>query len=309
MVVCGTAYPEGEQGLNIGRQIAVKVGLPLSVAGITVNQFCASSQQAVMMIADALACGKGEIGLAVGLEHMARVPQGGYNPWFDPELAEKNFYISMGDTAEVLAREGEISREDQEAFAMESHRKALYAALCDLVDEFLDDLGDDENFCISELPEKYRLRYDGLFRRRFLVTLLTVGYKLALPEPLAPLPSCTAEELALHILIEQAKNQLQAEAIEPDFSLFEGLAFQDGDYEVLYDMSIDGIEDALSGGQHVIMQSHGFQMRSLQFSMNLGERLSQTDFHEPSRTSAGTSFAWTFHKKATIRSQSSASVS
>ena len=129
----------------------------------------------------------------------------------------------------------------------ESHRKPLYSALCDLVDEFLDDLGDDDNFSISELPQKYRLRYDGLFRRRFLVTLVTVGYKLAAPKPLAPLPSCTAEELALHILIEQAKNQLQAEAIAPDFSLFVSLAFQDLDFEVLYDMSVDGIEDTTVG--------------------------------------------------------------
>ncbi len=127
MVVAGTAYPEGEQGLNIGRQVAIKCGFPVSVAGITVNQFCASSQQAVMMIADALACGKGDIGLALGIEHMARIPQGGFNPAFDPDLYEKNFYISMGDTAENLAREGSISRDDQEAFAMDSHRKALRA--------------------------------------------------------------------------------------------------------------------------------------------------------------------------------------
>ncbi|MGE0711140.1 MAG: acetyl-CoA C-acyltransferase [Planctomycetota bacterium] len=127
MVVCGTAYPEAEQGLNVGRQIAMKAGLPLSVAGITVNQFCASSQQAVMMISDALACGKGDIGIAVGLEHMSRVPQGGYNPAYDPELFERNFYISMGMTAENLAKEGPISREDQEAFAIESHKKALAA--------------------------------------------------------------------------------------------------------------------------------------------------------------------------------------
>jgi hypothetical protein len=79
------------------------------------------------------------------------------------------------------------------------------------------------------------------------VTVLTVGYKLALPEPLAPLPSCTAEELALHILIEQAKNQLRAEAIESDFSLFVSLAFQDLDFEVLYDMAMDGIEDTTVG--------------------------------------------------------------
>jgi acetyl-CoA acyltransferase len=127
MVVAGTAYPEGEQGLNLGRQIAIKMGLPNSVAGITVNQFCASSQQAVMIIADALAVGKGEAGLAFGVEHMARIPQGGYNPAFDPELYEKNFYIPMGDTAEVLAKEMEISRDDQEAFAINSHEKALAA--------------------------------------------------------------------------------------------------------------------------------------------------------------------------------------
>ena len=67
----------------------------------------------------------------------------------------------------------------------ESHSKALYATLCDLVDEFLDDIGDDENFSISELRQKYRLHYNGLFRHKFLVTLLTVGYKLALPNPLS----------------------------------------------------------------------------------------------------------------------------
>jgi len=127
MVVAGTAYPEGENGLNIARQIGVKVGLPLSVAGITVNQFCASSQQAAMLIHDALALGKGRAGVAVGLEHMARVPQGGYNPYFDPELYERNFYIGMGGTAENLAKDDQISREDQEAFAMDSHRKALAA--------------------------------------------------------------------------------------------------------------------------------------------------------------------------------------
>ena len=127
IVVAGTAYPEGEQGLNIGRQIALKIGLPVSVAGVTVNQFCASSQQAVMMIADAIAVGKGEAGLAFGLEHMARVPQGGFNPSFDAELYEKNVYIPMGDTAEVLAKEYSIPRDAQEEFAMGSHRKALAA--------------------------------------------------------------------------------------------------------------------------------------------------------------------------------------
>ena len=67
----------------------------------------------------------------------------------------------------------------------ENHRKALYATLCDLVDEFLDDICDDENFSTSELRQKYRAHYNGLFRRKFLVTLLTVGCKLALPNPLS----------------------------------------------------------------------------------------------------------------------------
>jgi len=127
MVVAGTAYPEGEQGLNIARLIALKCGFPVSVAGVTVNQFCASSQQAAMIIHDAMALGKGDAGLAVGLEHMARVPQGGFNPSLDSELYERNVYIGMGDTAEVLAEEFSIPRDAQEAFAMRSHEKALKA--------------------------------------------------------------------------------------------------------------------------------------------------------------------------------------
>ena len=127
MVVAGTAYPEAEQGLNVARLIGLKTGFPVSVAGVTVNQFCASSQQAVMILHDAMALGKGDAGLAVGLEHMARVPQGGFNPSLDRELHERNVYIGMGDTAEVLATELKISRDDQEAFAMRSHEKALQA--------------------------------------------------------------------------------------------------------------------------------------------------------------------------------------
>jgi len=126
-VTCGCAFPEAENGMNVARQIAVKAGLPDSVAGTTVNQFCASSQQALMMLADAFAVGKGEIGIAVGIEHMTRVPMGGYNPFFDKELKEKEFYMGMGATAEKLAVEANISREEQESFSMDSHRKALAA--------------------------------------------------------------------------------------------------------------------------------------------------------------------------------------
>ncbi|MGC4121910.1 MAG: thiolase family protein [Myxococcales bacterium] len=126
-LAAGCAFPEGENGLNLARQIVVKSGLPISVAATTVNQFCASSQQALMVLADALAVGKGDIAIVVGLEHMVRVPMGGYNPAYDKELAELGFYMGMGDTAELLAKEGSISREAQEAFSAESHVKALKA--------------------------------------------------------------------------------------------------------------------------------------------------------------------------------------
>jgi acetyl-CoA acyltransferase len=127
MVTCGCAFPEAENGMNIARQIGVKAGLPDTVAAATVNQFCASSQQAVMMLADAFAVGKGDIGIAVGIEHMTRVPMGGFNPFFDRELKEKQYYMGMGNTAELLAKEGGISREEQEVFSIESHKKALAA--------------------------------------------------------------------------------------------------------------------------------------------------------------------------------------
>jgi acetyl-CoA acyltransferase len=126
-VVVGCAFPEAENGLNIGRALVIKAGLSQGTAGVTVNQFCASSQAALMMIADAIACGKGDIGIVVGVEHMSRVPMGGFNPMYDKELAEAQFYMGMGDTAENLAKDLDISRDDQDAFAAASHEKALAA--------------------------------------------------------------------------------------------------------------------------------------------------------------------------------------
>lgn len=123
----GVAFPEAENGLNLARALVVKAGLPQTIAGSTVNQFCGSSQQSTMMLADALAVGKGDIAISVGLEHMTRVPMGGFNPMYDPELVEKDFYIGMGKTAENLAVDGAISREEQEDFSARSHEKALAA--------------------------------------------------------------------------------------------------------------------------------------------------------------------------------------
>ena len=130
----------------------------------------------------------------------------------------------------------------------ESHREALHTALCLLVDDFLNDPEYDEPLFITALPSKYLLQYDGGFRRKFLVTLLTVGYKLAQAEPPVPLFSCTAEELGLHVLIEEAREGLKTQGIEPEFSEFEDQAFQDDmDIKILYDMALDGIEDTPAG--------------------------------------------------------------
>lgn len=123
----GCAFPEGENGFNIARAIVIKSGLPISLAGATVNHFCASSQLSTMILADMIAVGKGDIGISVGLEHMRHVPMGGFNTYYDKELYQKGFYISMGETAENLARELNITREEQEEFAIRSHRKALKA--------------------------------------------------------------------------------------------------------------------------------------------------------------------------------------
>ena len=130
----------------------------------------------------------------------------------------------------------------------ESHREALHNALCLLVDDFLDDPNYDEHLMVNALPPKYLHRYNGGFRRIFLVALITVGYKLAQALPPVPLLSCTAEELGLHVLIEEAREGLKEKGIESDFSEFEDQAFQeDMDIKILYDMALDGIEDSQVG--------------------------------------------------------------
>ncbi len=130
----------------------------------------------------------------------------------------------------------------------ESHREALHDALCLLVDDFLNDPDYHEPLLITALPSRYLHRYSGAFRRKFLVALLTVGYKLALPEPPVPFLTCSAEELALYVLIEEAREGLKANGTESDFSEFEDRAFQDDmDIGILYDMALDGVEDTTVG--------------------------------------------------------------
>ncbi len=126
-VVLGCAFPEGPQGMIMGRSVAVLAGIPKEAGAKVVNRFCGSSMDAVHQLSTAIESGDIEVGIAIGVEDMFSVPMGGFAPDFHPELAELEFYIGMGDTAENLAKEGNISREDQEEFSINSHKKALKA--------------------------------------------------------------------------------------------------------------------------------------------------------------------------------------
>ena len=126
-LVLGCAFPEGPQGMLMAKGVAILAGLPETVGGSVVNRFCGSSMDAVHQISSRIETGDIEMGIAVGIEDMFSVPMGGFNPDFHPKLAEQEYYIGMGETAEILAREGSISRDEQEEFAIKSHEKALDA--------------------------------------------------------------------------------------------------------------------------------------------------------------------------------------
>jgi acetyl-CoA acyltransferase len=128
-LVLGCAFPEGEQGFNLARLIVNIAGLPITVAGTTVNRFCGSSMQAIHQAAGAIQMNAGHVFICAGVESMSRIPMGGFNPLPNPVLA-KNYpqaYISMGETAENLSKKYKIPREEQEAFALSSQRKAAAA--------------------------------------------------------------------------------------------------------------------------------------------------------------------------------------
>ncbi len=123
----GCAFPEGPQGMIMGRSVAVLAGLPDTVPGKVTNRFCGSSMDTLHQLSTAIEVGDMDCAIAVGVEDMFSVPMGGFSPDFHPELAEQEFYIGMGETAENLAKDLDISREDQEEFALASHQKALTA--------------------------------------------------------------------------------------------------------------------------------------------------------------------------------------
>lgn len=128
-LIVGCAFPEAEQGFNVGRLIGLLAGLPISVAGMTVNRFCGSSMQSIHIAAGQIQLDAGDVFIAAGVESMTRVPMLGFNPMPNPVLqAKQHAYISMGDTAENVAGRWHISREQQEAFAVRSQQRAAAAA-------------------------------------------------------------------------------------------------------------------------------------------------------------------------------------
>ena len=128
-VIMGCAFPEAEQGLNIGRNAWLQAGLPIEVPGVTVNRFCSSGLQAVGFAGMQIMSGMGDIMFAGGVESMSRVPGGGNKPMFGEALmdASPDAFLSMGLTAENVASRFNVSRDDQNAFAVQSHDRALAA--------------------------------------------------------------------------------------------------------------------------------------------------------------------------------------
>ena len=130
-IVCGCAIPEGQQGLNVARIGAVLAGLPTSIGGITVNRFCASGLSAVAMAADRIRVGEADVMIAAGVESMSMVPMMGNSPSLSPSIFERDGDVGiaygMGLTAEKVAQQWKVSREAQDAFALESHRRAIAA--------------------------------------------------------------------------------------------------------------------------------------------------------------------------------------
>ncbi len=130
-VIAGCAMPEAEQGMNVARVALLLAGLPNTVSGLTINRFCSSGLQAVALAADRIRLGEADVMIAAGTESMSMIPMGGNKPSFSPDIFRNDniaIGFGMGITAEKVAAQWNVSREQQDLFAAESHRRALHAA-------------------------------------------------------------------------------------------------------------------------------------------------------------------------------------
>jgi acetyl-CoA acyltransferase len=128
-VVMGCAMPEAEQGMNVARAAAIRAGLPVETSAMTINRFCSSGLQSIAIAADRIRTGGADVIVAGGLETMSLIPMGGHIIRPNPYLVEHypDFYLNMGLATENVARKYEVSREEQDAFALQSHRRAAAA--------------------------------------------------------------------------------------------------------------------------------------------------------------------------------------
>ena len=140
----------------MAKGVSILAGIPETAGGAVINRFCGSSMDALHQISTKIESGDIEIGIASGVEDMFSVPMGGFNPDFHPTLAEHEYYIGMGETAENLARKGNISRQNQEEFSIESHQKALNAWGKGNFDNEVTPITNEDNEVVSkdEAPRK-----------------------------------------------------------------------------------------------------------------------------------------------------------
>jgi acetyl-CoA acyltransferase len=128
-VIMGCAMPEAEQGMNVARAASIRAGLPVETSAMTINRFCSSGLQSIAIAADRVRTGAAEVIVAGGLETMSMIPMGGHIIRPNPYLVEHypDFYLNMGLATENVARKYEVSREEQDAFALRSHQRAAAA--------------------------------------------------------------------------------------------------------------------------------------------------------------------------------------
>jgi len=177
-IMCGCAFPEAEQGLNIGRIAGQMAGFPDSVSGATVNRFCASGLEAIALASARIQMGWSEITMGAGVESMSFVPMGGNVPRPHPEYSDTNpeAYISMGITAENVANRYNVTREDQDIFASKSQAKAAKARDNGLFTEI-----------IPTPAYKYVVQADGTMKKESFIVEHDDGIRESTPEGLGKL--------------------------------------------------------------------------------------------------------------------------
>lgn len=177
-VMCGCAFPEAEQGLNIGRIAPKMAGFPDSVSGATVNRFCASGLEAIALASMRVQMGWSDVTIGAGVESMTFVPMGGNVPRPHPEYSATNpeMYVSMGITAENVANRYNVSREDQDKFASESQAKAARARDNGLFTEI-----------VPTPAYKYVKQADGTYKKEMFMVEADDGIRESTPEGLGKL--------------------------------------------------------------------------------------------------------------------------